>query len=203
MYSLSYVWSKITKKIRGKAIRNSFIDKTSAVESGSHIVGSRFGKYSYCGYDCQIINCLIGNYCCLSDNIKIGGAKHPMDWACMSPVFFKGRDSITKKFSEFPRPEDRITRIGNDVWIGAGAIIIQGVNIGDGAVIGAGSVVTKDVEAYSIVAGNPAKFIRKRFDEEIIELLQASQWWNLSDEKIAQAAIFIKSPREFINELKK
>lgn len=203
MYSLSYLWAKLIKKLRGYAIINSNIDKTSVIESGSHVVNSSFGKYSYCGYDCQIINCKIGSFCSMADNIVIGGARHPMDWACMSPVFYRGRDSIRKKFSEFARLPDKTTEIGNDVWIGNGVIILQGIIIGNGAVIGAGSVVTKNVEPYTVVAGNPAKTIRKRFDDETIELLQSSQWWNMPDNEIAEVARFIQSPQEFVRHLKK
>lgn len=203
MYSFSYLWAKLIKKIRGAAIIGSNIDKTSVIESGSHIVGSSFGRYSYCGYDCQIINTIIGNFCCLSDNIIIGGAKHPMDWACMSPVFFAGRDSIRKKFSEFERPSDLHTEIGNDVWIGNGVIIIQGVRIGNGAVIGAGAVVTKDVEPYSIVVGNPARMIRKRFDCETIEMLEKSQWWLRNDDDIDVSAQYIRNPQQFVKSFKR
>lgn len=76
------------------------------------------------------------------------------------------------------------TVIGNDVWIGQNAVILPGVNIGDGAIIGANSVVGSDIEPYSIVAGNPAKVIRKRFDEETISLLLEFRWWDKSVEEI-------------------
>lgn len=76
------------------------------------------------------------------------------------------------------------TTIGNDVWIGSRAIILGGTNIADGAVIGSGSVVTKDIGPYEIWAGNPAKFIRKRFDDQTIEKLLESKWWDWSDEKL-------------------
>ncbi|MGN9134974.1 CatB-related O-acetyltransferase [Clostridium sp. HCP1S3_B4] len=82
--------------------------------------------------------------------------------------------------------------IGNDVWIGYNAVILSGVKIGDGAIIGAKAVVTKDVEPYSIVGGVPAREIRKRFDNETIEKLIKLKWWNLSNEKIAQVIPFIQ-----------
>lgn len=81
----------------------------------------------------------------------------------------------------------RDVAIGNDVWIGRNSLILSGVNIGDGAIIGAGSVVTKDVHPYAIVAGNPAKMIRYRFDEKTIERLLKMAWWNWPDEKINTA----------------
>lgn len=83
------------------------------------------------------------------------------------------------------------TVIGNDVWIGIRAIILPGVNVHDGAVIGAGRVVTKDVGPYEIWAGNPARMIRKRFDDETIEKLLEMKWWDWSDQKLGQAGIDI------------
>lgn len=78
------------------------------------------------------------------------------------------------------------TVIGNDVWIGQNATLLPGVHVGDGAIIGLGSIVSRDVEPYTIVAGNPAKPIRKRFDSEMIELLLRLQWWNKDIYEIQQ-----------------
>lgn len=128
---------------------------------------------------------------------------HAMDWVSTSPVFYKGRDSVRKKFSEFERPKDKITRIGNDVWIGEGAFVKQGVNIGDGAVIGMAAVVTKDVPPFAVVAGNPAHIIKMRFDEETIKDLLHIKWWNLRDVDLHKLAPYIKNPKEFINMFEK
>ena len=89
------------------------------------------GKYSYCGYDCQIINTEIGNFCSIADNVKMGGAEHIVDWVSTSCVFYKGRDSISVKFAEFERNFNKRIKIGNDVWIGANVIIKNGCTIGD------------------------------------------------------------------------
>ncbi|MBO4922842.1 MAG: CatB-related O-acetyltransferase [Bacteroidales bacterium] len=200
MMSIKYIWSRVIKKIRGAAVEGSSIHSSSKVESGSQFINSSMDKYSFCGYDCQIVNCHIGSFCSIADNVKIGGARHPIEWVGMSPVFYSGRDSIKKKFSTFDRVEDKVTIVGNDVWIGANAIIIQGVKIGNGAVIGAGSVVTHDVGDYEIVAGNPAKVIRKRFSDDIINELLNIRWWNLSDDKLDTLSVYIKEPRVFIKE---
>lgn len=96
-----------------------------------HIVNSCMGKYSYCGYDCQIINTEIGNFCSIADNVKMGGAEHIVDWVSTSCVFYKGRDSISVKFAEFERNFNKRIKIGNDVWIGANVIIKNGCTIGD------------------------------------------------------------------------
>jgi acetyltransferase-like isoleucine patch superfamily enzyme len=160
-------------------------------------------KYSFCGYDCEIINSEIGSFCSIADNVTIGGAMHPVQWVSMSPVFYKGRDSVKKKYSEHERDLDKRTIIGHDVWIGKNALIKQGVHIGTGAVIGMGSVVTKNIPQYEIWAGNPAKFIRKRFDDSIINTLLEIKWWEWDENKLAKEAvcfndieIFIKNKRD-------
>lgn len=196
---IQYIWAKLLKKIRGRSLKDSTIDKTSKVEAGSNIIGVQMEKYSFCGYDCEITNCHIGSFCSIADKVIIGGAFHPMQWVSMSPVFYHGRDSVKKKFSEFKKEEVKRTEIGHDVWIGNYVLIKQGVKIGTGAVIGMGSVVTKDVPPYEIWAGNPAKCIRKRFDDELIRRLLASKWWEQEESLLEQAAVHIKEPEVFLD----
>ena len=196
--NIQTIWHKILKKCQGSAIRGSQIHKTSTVEPGSNLVYVRMDRYSFCGYDCEIVNSEIGAFCSIANNVKIGGARHPIEWVSTSPVFYSGRDSVRKKFATFDRDEDKHTVIGNDVWIGANAIIIQGVKIGNGAVIGAGSIVTKDVGDYEIVAGNPAHVIRKRFTDELINDLLQLRWWDYSDEILQDAAPYVRDPKTFI-----
>lgn len=186
--TIGYIISKLLKKMRGKSVLNSTIHKTSKIESGSQVVNSVMDKYSFCGYDCEIVNCEIGRFCSIANNVIIGGAMHPIEWVSTSPVFYAGRDSVRKKFQQFNRPSDKKTFIQNDVWIGNNSLIKQGVTIGHGAIIGMGSVVTKDVPPYEIWAGNPAKLIRKRFDDNVIEKLLKSEWWNLDDTQLKKVS---------------
>lgn len=125
-----------------------------------------------------------------------------MTWVSTSPVFYSGRDSISKKFAEYKRPPGKRITIGHDVWIAEGCIIKEGVTIGTGAVIGMGSVVTKDIPPYGIAVGNPARVIRYRFDEKTIQDLLESEWWNLDDAEIQKIAQYIVEPARFICELK-
>ena len=202
MMSLSYIYSKILKKLRGNAIRNSRIDKTAVIYSGSSVSSSIIKKYSYCGYDCSISNTVIGAFCSISDHVVIGGAEHPMQWISTSPVFENVKHSgPTKRFSIHNLPPIKQTIIGNDVWIGHAATVKQGVCIGDGAVIGTGAIVTKDVPPYAIVVGCPAKIIKYRFNEETINRLLSLQWWNLSDDKLILLAPYIQDPKLFIDKL--
>lgn len=147
------------------------------------------GRYSYFAKNSSIINATIGRFCSVGFGVQIGTGRHPVNFMSTSPVFyslnrlFTGKPLTTEQ--HYIEYEDCI--IGNDVWIGARSIILDGVKIGDGAIIGANSVVTKDVAPYSIVGGVPAKFIRYRFSEEKIKEIQTLQWWNWPVEKIKQS----------------
>jgi len=198
---IKYYYSKILKKLRGVAEKNSFIHSTSKIESGTQFVNSSMGKHSFCGYDCDINNCKIGSFVSIANSVVIGGGMHPVDWVSTSPVFYKGRDSVKAKFSKHLRKSIKKTTIDHDVWIGQNVMIKQGVTIGTGAVVGMGSIVTKDVKPYTIVAGNPAKFIRNRFNDDTIEKLLNSKWWIFSDDKLKNYAKYFQEPSEFLKEL--
>lgn len=125
----------------------------------------------------------IGAFCSIADDVLIfGGGEHRLDWVTTYPLRIAlnspgaGRDG-------HPHTKGP-TVIGNDVWIGHGAMVVSGVTIGDGACIGAGAVVTRDVPPYAVVAGNPARVVRQRFDEHAIARLQEIRWWQWPIEKI-------------------
>lgn len=192
-----YLYGKLVKKLHGTCVINSKIDKTSEIGTSCNIAGSQMGKYSYCGNDCQIVNAEIGSYCSVSDHVFIGGAEHPVDWVSTSPVFHNTRHSgPSKRFAKFDLPKTKRTIIGNDVWIGHGVTIKQGVIIGNGAVVGSNALVTKDVAPYAIVGGVPAKTIKYRFSQDVINRLEEVQWWNLPDEEITKRIdlFHIKNP---------
>lgn len=133
----------------------------------------------------------IGKFCSIaSDVVFILGGNHRMDWCTTYP--FNTRMEKFQCIEGHPYSNGDIV-VGNDVWIGTGAKIMSGVNIGDGAVIAAYSVVTKDVSPYCIVGGIPAKTIRKRFDDVTIERLIKCKWWDLEDEKIADLVPVLQS----------
>lgn len=204
MIKLLYYYSKFVKKIlRGKCVRNSLIDATAVVNSGSSVVNSTMGAYSYCSYDCNIINARIGKFCSLANEIIIGGDEHPIEWLSTSPVFQDVKHSgPAKKFARHTLPVAKETVIGNDVWIGDRAIVKQGVTVGDGAVIGAGAIVTKDVPPYAVVAGVPAKVLKYRFDEDIICDLMGIKWWDMDESLLRQYADKVMNVKQFTNQIK-
>lgn len=132
---------------------------------------------------------IIGKFCAIGSNVQfiMNGANHRMDGISTFPfnIFGGNWSVITPTLEQLPFKGNTV--IENDVWIGYKATIMPGVNIGNGAIIAAHSVVTKDVEPYSIVGGNPAKLIRKRFTEEQIKKLLDIAWWNWNIEKITSA----------------
>jgi acetyltransferase-like isoleucine patch superfamily enzyme len=181
---LKFIISKALKKARLSAIRGSTVHPSAKIESGTSFVNSKIGRHSFCGYDCDIHQAHIGAFTSIANGVILGGARHPMEWVGMSPVFYAGRDSVKAKFSEHPLAKQPEVSVGNDVWIGRSAIVLGGVAIGDGAVVGAGSVVTKNVPSYAIVAGNPARIIRYRFEDVVIRELEAIEWWHFPESRL-------------------
>lgn len=136
--------------------------------------------YDFCGD-----RLIIGKFCQIASgvNFVMNGANHQMNAVSTYPFYImEGWKQEVPPLSELPHKGDTI--VGNDVWIGQNVTILAGVNIGDGAIIGLNSVVGNDVPPYTIVAGNPARAIRKRFDDELISLMLEFRWWDKSIEEI-------------------
>ncbi len=196
MKSLSYLYSKFFKTVlRGKSIVSSQIDETAKIYSGCNVINTSVDRYSYLGYDCEVVNCEIGCFCSIASGVRIGGAEHPFDWMSTSPVFQNVKHSGPKKrFARLDLPTSKKTVIGHDVWIGYNVIVKAGVTIGNGAVIGAGAVVTKDVPPYAVIAGNPGKVIKYRFNDETIEKLDKFQWWDMDEKDLSKIAYLFNDP---------
>lgn len=179
-------------------IDKSSIHSRASIQSGTRVYRSVVDKYSYISHGCIIVETRIGKFCSIGNNVIINAGKHPTDFVSTSPVFYSKNNVLKKCFSKVVFSEYDFTVIGNDVWIGANAFIKGGITIGDGAIVGAYSVVTRDVEAYSIVAGNPAKTIRKRFDEDTIEKLLAIKWWDFDEFSLKLYAERMSDVRAFL-----
>lgn len=136
-------------------------------------------------YDFNGDKLIIGKFCQIAAgvNFVMNGANHQMNAASTYPFYiFEGWDQKAPPLSELPLKGDTV--IGNDVWIGQNVTVLPGVHIGDGAIIGMNSVVAKDIAPYSVAAGNPAKEIRKRFDDELIHLMLKLKWWDMEIDEI-------------------
>ena len=126
----------------------------------------------------------VGSFCSFASGVKIYlGGEHRTEWVTTYP--FNMLWESGKYIPGHPKTNGNVV-IGNDVWIGTESIIMSGVTIGDGAVVGARAVVTKDIPPYSVVAGNPAAIKKKRFSDDIIQSLLEIKWWNWDDQKIAR-----------------
>lgn len=132
-------------------------------------------------------NLSIGKYCSIAEGVEIFlGGNHRTDWVTTFPFPWFGRAwPEAKGIAGHPGTRGDVV-IGNDVWLGAGAVVLSGVHIGDGAVVGCRAVVARDVPPYAIVAGNPGVVVRRRFDDDTIERLLASAWWDLPDSRVRQ-----------------
>ncbi len=162
------------------------------------------GEYTYGApviYDYETESLKIGRYCSIGPNVTlILGGNHRTDWITTYPFNAKFHDF---RHIDSHKPKGGLT-IGNDVWIAANVTILSGVTVGNSSIIAAGSVVVKDVPAYAIVAGNPAKVVRMRFEQNVIEKLEATKWWEKSYQELKPYMELLMSGKaeEFIKEFK-
>lgn len=196
-----YYLSKMLKKLRMSSIKNCSIEKKVKICSGCMVVNSSIADYSYIGYDTEIVNANVGKYCSIASNCMIGGGEHPLNFVSTSPVFHVGKNIFNMNFAQHEFEPYKQTYIGNDVWIAHNVKIKGGINIATGAVIGMGSVVTHDVGPYEIWAGNPAKLVRKRFDDDMIQKLLMSKWWEFKHEEVKKYAQVFDDPEKFLEML--
>ena len=194
------LYARVLRKLRGTDVRDSSVDPSSKIEPGSKLVSCTVGRHSFCGYDCTFLNTDIGAFCSIAGGVIAGGATHPIPYLSTSPVFLSHKDSVKAKFAAHDYNPVYRTRIGNDVWIGERALIKAGVSIGDGAVIGMGAVVTKDVPPYAIVGGNPARLIRMRFSDPVIDGLLRLKWWDLSEDELRRLGPLVPDPEEILRQ---
>ena len=151
----------------------------------TYIADSEFESHVTHFYPWSRDRLIIGKFCQIASGVEfvMNDANHQMNAVSTFPFYtLEGWDMPVPEPSDMPFKGDTV--IGNDVWIGQNAVILPGIHIGDGAIIGANSVVGTDVEPYTIAAGNPAKVLRKRFDAELTELMLEFKWWDKSVEEI-------------------
>lgn len=168
-----YLWQLLKRPYL--LFRGNNVPMTTRVDSNCTLTYCKVGEYSYIRSGAQFNHVIIGNYCSFAADVQIGGMEHPLYEYSTSAKLFPDKCIANND-----------TIIGNDVWVAAGAIIRQGIKIGDGAVIGANSFVNKDVPPYAIVAGSPAKIIKYRFDDDIKKAIQDAHYWDYAPKEAKQ-----------------
>lgn len=154
----------------------------------------QFEKHVTHFYDFIGDKLIIGKFCSIAKGIEfvMNGANHRMDCVTTYPFYIMGGDwgnAMAPVKEELPQKGDTV--VGNDVWIGQNVTVMPGVHIGDGTIVGANSVVAKDIPPYSIAAGNPCRVIRKRFDDKLIDLLLQFKWWDKEIEEIEKLMLIL------------
>lgn len=157
-------------------------------------------RHTYIQRATTIVNTVIGSFCSIGSNVKIGLPDHPLNYVSTHPAFYDPTQPILRSFvTDVLHQVSKKTSLGHDIWVGDGAFIRSGVTIGTGAVVAAGSVVVKDIEPYSIVGGNPARHIKYRFENDIVDGLLKSQWWTFSEAELSQLSQAFVEPLSFIS----
>lgn len=212
--------NRIKKNLKANAIleKNVILSKDTVLEGNNRIaentrvINSHLGVGTYIGQNSDLSCSKMGNYTCIGSRVIVIRGTHPMGLVSMHPAFYSvnkqaGFSYVNEQKVEeftFADLENKYAVIvGNDVWIGADVRIIEGVSIGDGAVVMAGSIVTEDVPPYAVVGGVPAKIVKYRFQEEIITELLEVKWWNKGDEWIKNNADYFDNVESFINRYNK
>jgi len=196
------VWGKDVKIGRGTILFGSQMGDHISILDGCRIINTKMedyvsirqscrlkeaqvGAFSYISRESVIVMTQVGRFCSVGPYLICGWGGHPTSFVSTSPVFYSTRGQCGISFADRDYyDEKRTTTIGNDVWIGARVFIKDGINVGNGAIIGAGAVVVKDVPDYAIVAGCPARVIRFRFNEQIRSKLLQIAWWNWDEDRL-------------------
>ncbi len=192
---------KVFSLIKAFHYRKHKIDKNVIIGNGCIIASSVIIEdYTYINDYVRIDSRTkrVGKYCSISHNVKIGLGSHPSNFVSTSPVFYSVSRGFVEENGYDEYEADGDTVIGHDVWIGANAVVLAGITIGTGAIIGACSVVTKDVPPYAIVVGVPAMVKKYRFNGEVIELLLKSEWWKKDISILLKYQHLIKNPKEYV-----
>ncbi len=182
-------------------VRNCRFGRYTQVGEHSHLDGCLLDDYSYLGPRCDLNSTDIGKFANIAAQVRINPGFHPMEWVSQHHFTYRrtfyGMDSHDDADFFAWRARQRVS-IGHDTWIGHGAVIMPGVRIGNGAVVGSNSVVTKDVPAWSIVGGVAAKPIRQRFPRGIAEALEATAWWDWDHDTLTERLPDFRDLRTFL-----
>lgn len=167
----------------GASVTASTLGRYTEIGTRTSLTEVALGDYSYVMSDCEIIYASIGKFCSIAAHARIHPVNHPMQRASQSHFTYRAADYFAGEAHEedlFDWRRAQRVHIGHDVWVGHGAIVLAGRKAGTGAVLAAGAVVTKDVAPYTIVGGNPARLLKRRFPQSIGDRLERLAWWDWS-----------------------
>ena len=184
-------------------LRSAKLGRFTEIKERVAFSDAELGDYSYVERQAEVIYAKIGKFCAIAANARINALEHPLERISQHKMTYRANEYFlgAKLDSEFrEKRQGKSVETGNDVWIGHGAVIKPGVKIGHGAVVAAGAIVTRDVQAYAIVAGVPAKFLRWRFEPKLSERIISLGWWDWSHDRLAKAVddIRVLSVEEFL-----
>ena len=180
-------WGKHLRISYMASLSNTTVGKYNLIGKNTIVVNSSIGDFTYIAENGNIFNASIGKYCSVGPNVRIAPGKHPTSvFVSTHPSLYSNPGNLIRNFvnKSMFNYNSNVT-VGNDVWIGVNAVIADGITIGDGAVIAANSIVTTNIEPYMIVGGNPAKPIKKRFEDDQVSFLLEFKWWDKSEEFIS------------------
>jgi acetyltransferase-like isoleucine patch superfamily enzyme len=200
LFSLKKITHKLLSPITFWDPKSTFT-KLSEIRNFVKLYDSQIGNYTRINSNSHLLRTTVGNFCAIGKNSIIGLGRHPLNYASTHSIFYKKNTMRNDWFKTIEFEEGLRINIGNDVWIGVNNIIMDGVTIGDGAVIAAGAVVTKDIPPYAIAGGVPAKVIKYRFSEDVIAFLLELKWWNFTDEEIFKNIEFFRDPELTLEKL--
>ena len=183
-------------------VRSCQLGQYTEIASQVNMQECTLGDYSYVMERCELIYTNIGKFVNIASDVRINPGNHPLEWVSQHHFLYRMKQYGFKDHDDesyFSWRRLQTVAIGNDVWIGHKAIIMPGVTIGNGAVIGAGAIVTHDVAPYAIVAGAPAKKIRQRFPDAIWQQIEKTGWWDWDHQTIKARVDDFRDMRKFIS----
>jgi phosphonate metabolism protein (transferase hexapeptide repeat family) len=172
------------------SLRNATLGRFTSLAERVSFKDSTLGDYSYVERHAEIIYSEIGKFCAIASDVRINALNHPIERVSQHKITYRPNEYFLGKKLDKSFREERMLKkvvIGHDVWIGHGAIILPSITIGNGAVVAAGAVVSKDVASYDIVAGVPAQPLRKRFAPQLCERIADLAWWHWPHDRLADA----------------
>lgn len=204
---IRFIYHKV-KSSRAEVAFNSRVSLDTELGKGVKVLSDTklgsctIGDFSYIGTGCDIERTLIGRFTSIAPEVICGMGSHPLNFISTYPGFYAKNNSGSVWFGSIHQTEEFLpVEIGSDVWIGTRVIIRGGIKIGNGVVVAAGAVVTKDIPDYAIVGGIPAKVLKYRFDNDLIKDLLDSKWWDLPENKLRELSKYANNPRVFLNHI--